>query len=685
MSHITRTLADGVVTLTFDRAGSSANLFDTATLRELDTHLAAIEAIPALRGVVLLSAKHSVFIAGADLKEVSSFAEAGMTDFIVLGQEVFSRLARMKAPTVAAIHGACVGGGYEVALACRYRVASDHRSTKIGLPETRLGIIPAWGGSTRLPRLIGVGKALDIILGGKTPDARKAKKLGMVDEVVPREHLHEAALRHIAGAQPAHAAGGVRVALESLIAPRIAGRKMRAATRGHYPALEAALRVVSKARCSSTGDSLRREREAIASLAPGPECRNLMRLFFLTEKAKKSPAGDSGPGIASVAVIGAGVMGSGIAQWCASKGLHVLLRDIDAGKVAAGMARIRKLVAGNRSFSPVEARDIIDRVTPSATPVPLSPYPLVIEAAVERMDLKKRVFADLETYAGADTLLATNTSALSITEIGAALKHPARLVGIHFFNPVHRMALVEVVAGKDTSPEAIAAAAAFVRKIGKLPVIVKDSPGFVVNRILMPYLIEAARFFDQGADPREIDEAMLDFGMPMGPLRLIDEVGLDVAEDVAATLAGAFGERLSPPASLAGMLKAGLTGRKVGKGFYVYSGKGEPSPNAAALKFRSGNADAGLTREDMRKRMASLMVNEAARCLEEGVAGSADDIDFAMVMGTGFAPFKGGPLRYADARGLRTLAEEMRIRGGRYAPCALLARLADKGGRFHAS
>ena len=683
MATVSLSFADGVATLTFDRPGSAANLFDTATLRELDAHLATLEKAAALRGVILMSAKDNVFIAGADLKEIAAAAEAGLTGFLALGQDVFNRLERLPVPTVAAIHGACVGGGFEVALACRHRVASDDRSTKIGLPETKLGIIPAWGGSTRLPRLIGVAKALDIVLGGKTPDARKAKKLGMVDRVVPREHLREAALRFIAENRPAARAGGLRVALESWVVPRIAARNLRAVSRGHYPALEEAVRVVSKSRGSSLETSLRRERDAVAVLAQGAVCRNLLRLFFLTEKAKKSPPGTSFPKPASVAVIGAGVMGAGIAQWCAAKGLRVLLRDIDAAKVAAGVGRVRRLSEGNRAFSPREVRDLVDRVVPCPTPVPLTTA-FVIEAAVERMDLKKKVFADLEERAGPETVLATNTSALSVTVLASVLKRPERLVGIHFFNPVHRMALVEIVVGRETSPEVAARAADFTRRIGKLPVIVKDSPGFAVNRILMPYLIEAARFFDRGADPAAIDGAMLDFGMPMGPLRLIDEVGLDVAEDVAATLAGAFGDRLAPPAALGAMLKAGLTGRKAGRGFFLYGGKGEPAPNPEAVAMRSGAGDAaGLSRDDLRRRMVALMVNEAARCLDEGVAASADDIDFAMVMGTGFAPFRGGPLRYADERGLRRLAEEMRGFGPGYEPCALLAKLAAENGRFH--
>ena len=682
MPNITRSVSDNIATLTFDRPESSANLFDTATLRELDAHVAAVETDATLRGLILISAKDSVYIAGADLKEVSSFAATGFTDFIALGQDVFKRLAALKIPTVAAIHGACVGGGFEVALACRHRVASDHRSTRIGLPETGLGIIPAWGGSTRLPRLIGVAKALDIILAGKTPPAKKAKKLGMVDVVAPREHLRAAALRLIEENKPALRANGFLNAAASLVIPCVAGRKLREKTRGLYPAPEAALAVVAASPRSSLDDSLRRERETVAKLAPGPECRNLMRLFFLSEKAKKGPSGETAK-IENVAVIGAGVMGAGIAQWCAAKRLPVLLRDLDAVRVAGGMGRIRKLVSDNRDFSPIEARDILDRVTPAPAPVPLTATGLVIEAAVERMDLKKKVFAELEQLAGPETILATNTSALSITEIAGATRDPGRVIGLHFFNPVHRMPLVEVVTGHGTRPEVVARTLGFVRKIGKFPVVVKDSPGFVVNRILMPYLIEAARFFTGGADAHDIDSSMLDFGMPMGPLRLIDEVGLDVAEDVARTLAGALGERLAAPASLPAMLKAGLTGRKAGKGFFLYSGEGEPEKNPAAGAFVSGSVAAKFSRAEMQNRMVALMVNDAARCVEERITATPDDIDFAMVMGAGFAPFRGGPLRHADATGLREIVAALKTFGPLYAPCALLEQMAGEGRKFY--
>lgn len=688
MPNIIRSDDNGVATLTFDREGASANVFDKATLEELDAHLAVMDKAPPA-GLILRSAKDGVFIAGADLRQVRTLDAHGLDNFLMLGQRVFSRLASMPFPTVAAIHGACVGGGYELALACRYRVASDHRSTRIGLPETKLGILPGWGGSTRLPRLVGVRTALAIILEGATPPAKKALKQGLVDAVVPREHLHAAAMDALRGACGKPPPARWKTIAASVLIERYARRKLLEKTRGLYPAPEEALAVVCAAPFGSVAESLLRERQAIVRLAAGDTCRNLMRLFFLDEAAKKG-AGDA-PYAGPVAIIGAGVMGAGIATWCATNRLPVTLLDLDAARVAAGMDRVRHLLADNRALSPVEAREAGDRVTPAVNHLSLGRTRIVIEAAVERMDLKKKLFADLDAGARPDTVLATNTSALSITEIAHATRDPGRVVGIHFFNPVHRMPLVEVVVGKETREETLARALAFARAIGKRPVVVRDKPGFVVNRILMPYLLEAARFYDSGATPEEIDGAMLDFGMPMGPLRLIDEVGLDVADDVCRTLAAAFGERLTPPPLLAGMHKAGLKGRKAGAGFYLYDNAAKksrtPKENPAALELRGGDALASLEREELAARMVALMINEAVRCLEDGVVDNPDDIDFAMVMGTGFAPFRGGPLRVADAMGAREVLSTLRRlemeAGPHYMPCSLLIRHAEANKPFH--
>jgi 3-hydroxyacyl-CoA dehydrogenase/enoyl-CoA hydratase/3-hydroxybutyryl-CoA epimerase len=689
----------GVWVLTFDRPNSPANLFDRATLEELDGHITAVSNDGHARGLVLMSAKDAIFVAGVDLHVVLQMNAADLAAFIELGQTVFTRLAALKIPTVAAIHGAALGGGYEVALACDWRVASRDPRTKVGLPETKLGLIPAWGGSTRLPRLVGVPRALDLILGGKTPGVRAARKLGLIDEIVPREHLRPAAAVWLQrGKHPrslVHSAP-VNAVVDLAIAPHVR-RDIATKTRGLYPAVQKAMEVVLEGSAKwNEADSLKREREAIGELVEAGSTRNLVNLFFLQERAKHRSIPNAGPEdhrIERTAVIGAGVMGGGIAQWLSSRGLRVLLRDIDPQRVGAGMATVESLyMAGvrRRLFTEHEARAGLNRISPSAVEVPLRRMDLVIEAAVEKMDVKQKTFRRLDELVGDNALLATNTSALSITELASVTRRPERIIGIHFFNPVHSMQLVEVVTGRGTSPETAQRALRFVQRIGKLPVLVKDSPGFLVNRILLPYLIEAARLFERGVSATEIDDAMLDFGMPMGPLRLIDEVGADIAADVAATLAAAFPGRMNTPAILPRLIDAGWLGRKAGKGFYVYDKGNDPAPNEAAAGFRaSAPAIVTLSREALAHRMALLMINEAALCLAEGLVETAGDIDFAMVMGTGFAPFRGGPLRCADSLGAQHVVDELsRLADNEsphYQPCPPLVEMAHSGNRFHES
>lgn len=688
---------DGVWTLTFDRPNSAANVFDRATLEELGAHLAAVAADAAARGLVLMSAKDSIFVAGVDLRVVRQMSAGDLAVFIELGQTVFGQLAALRIPTVAAIHGAALGGGYEVALACDWRVASPDACTKVGLPETKLGLIPAWGGSTRLPHLIGVPKALDLILAGKTPGARPARKLGLIDEIVPREHLRTAAVAWLArGKHPrslVHSAP-MNAVVDLAIAPHVR-RDVEAKTRGLYPAVQKAMEAVMGGAAKwHEVDALKREREAIGELIGTESTRNLVSLFFLQERAKHRalPGVSAGErAIACAAVIGAGVMGAGIAQWLSARGLRVILRDIDPTRVAAGMATVGGLYTAGvrrRLFTEHEARAGFSRISPAATEVPLRRMDLVIEAAVEKMDVKQNIFRRLDDIVSDETLLATNTSALSITELAAATKRPERVIGIHFFNPVHSMQLVEVIVGRSTAPECAQRARRFVQRIGKLPVLVKDSPGFLVNRILLPYLTEAARLFERGASAIEVDEAMLDFGMPMGPLRLIDEVGADIAADVAATLSAAFPERMSVPAILPGLIAAGWLGRKAGKGFYVHDAKDAWKPNDDAANLRTGAQQVvPLSREALAHRMALLMINEAAHCLAEGLVEAPGDVDFAMVTGTGFAPFRGGPLCYADSLGARRVVGELsrlaEQSGSHYQPCPLLVEMAQTGKHFY--
>ncbi len=644
--------------MAFDHPAGSANIFDQHTLDELEAHLSWIAGEPNLKGVLLTSAKPSIFIAGADLEALEQLPEAELKPFLEQGQRAFNRLAQLSIPTVAAIHGACMGGGLEMALACDWRIATDDSVTSLGLPETQLGILPAWGGCTRLPRLIGLPKALSLLLPGKRLRAKHAKKLGVVDSVVHPEHLLAEAERFLLkGKRPSKSHFKTNNLFSVAAARRVAERKLRKQLRGHYPAPLAALEVVCLACRSEVDDSLRRERDAILELAGTDAAKNLIRTFQLQQRSRKArfDASVSPKPIRRTAVIGAGVMGAGIAQWINSRGTPVVMQDLDEERIAAGIKTVRKLYQGavkRRLFTEQEAERKMDLLAPAARPVPLTAADLVIEAAVEDLPIKKKIFADLCQRTRPDTILATNTSALPIGELARdpAITHPERIVGLHFFNPVHRMKLVEVVVAEQSSPEAVESALKFVKAIGKMPVVVKDSPGFLVNRILMPYLIMAGRLFGKGVDPVKLDRAMLDFGMPMGPLRLLDEVGLDVALHVAQTMEDAFGDRLRTPKVLRLLVEAGHLGRKSGSGFFVYQDKkSEPPVSGFALGRRSLESKLELASETIQDLLPLIMVDEAARCLREEVAESPKDVDFAMIMGTGWAPFRGGPLRYADS------------------------------------
>ena len=687
---------DGICVLTFDRPGSSANIFDLATLEELRRELDFIAGAPEVTGVVLVSAKPTIFIAGVDLHRLTGGTpQEEIRALLEFGQAQIHRLAQLPVPTVAAIHGAAMGGGYEMSLACDYRLAASDRVTRIGLPETNIGLLPAWGGATRLPRLIGLPKALDFILAGKTVTARQALKLGLVDELVPAERLVRAAVRKIShgkSRRPSH--WMVNNPLAVIILARRLRRRLLQKTRSHYPAVMKAFDVMMRGITKPIAVSLALEREGILELARTDACHNLIRIFFQQERAKKLtlegpvPFREPKP-VARAAVIGAGVMGAGIAQWLSARGLPVVLRDVNTEQVARGMAGIARLyqdAVRRHVLTPRDARDGLDRIYPAPMEVPLRHVDLVIEAAVENLELKKKIFQRLGELAGDDTLLATNTSALPVSGLAAVTLRPERVLGLHFFNPVHRMQLVEIIATPQTAPETLARAVRFVQRIGKLPVVVKDSPGFLVNRILMPYLIEAGNLFECGASREHLDEAMLDFGMPMGPMRLLDEVGVDVVQHVAQTLAASFSDRMLVPAVLAKMVEAGLLGRKCGRGFYLYGKSGEPKSNPSAA-FVTNQSVAAMTRMELQERMVFLMVNEAAHCLEEQIVATPEDVDFAMIMGTGFAPFRGGPLRYADSLGVDKIVGAMEILadGGatQFKPCGLLRRMAATGIKFY--
>jgi 3-hydroxyacyl-CoA dehydrogenase/enoyl-CoA hydratase/3-hydroxybutyryl-CoA epimerase len=682
---------DQICLLTFDRPDSGANIFDAATLDELNEHLHFVENQRSLRGMIIASAKKSIFITGADLKTLLEQAQTGdMRAFIAEGQRILNRLAELRMPTVAAIHGACAGGGYEITLACDHRVASDDPSTRIGLPETTLGLIPAWGGCTRLPRLIGANKAFDVILKGKLYSAQEALKLGLVDEVAPRDQLVDLARKKLRD--------GKR---KPSPAPKI--DQEIPAPRNHNPAPARALEVIKKGLFASTQQSLAFELDAIVDLGKTESTRNLIRNFFLAEKYKKGRARVPAQQVVHAAVIGAGVMGSGIAQWLSSRGVTVILRDIAREQIDRGLANIEKTYADavKRGLMTQEkATQGRARIVASTAPMELRDVQFVIEAASEKIEIKKEIFRELAMQAGPKTIVATNTSALPVGELADATVSPEHVIGLHFFNPVSRMKLVEVVVARQTSEDTRERSLAFVRQIGKLPVIVRDSPGFLVNRVLFPYLLDAAELFESGLDADKIDNALVHWGMPMGPLRLIDEIGVDIALDIGSTLEAAYGRRDHVPGVLLWLRVGEMLGRKTGAGFYKYEAKTQ-TPNDSLMKWRRGlhgdpegaegavippemhrDPRLSLSEDELAHRLIFLMVNEAARCVEEKVVDSPEDADYGMILGTGFAPFRGGPLRFAEYFGLKKIVEEMeRLAQSeeKFVPCGILKKHARDG------
>ena len=697
---------DHICVMTFDRAKSGANIFDEVTLDELNEHLDFIENDASVRGLIIASAKKSIFVAGADLKTLSEQAQRGeMRGFIAKGQRIFNRIADLKIPTIAAIHGAAAGGGYEVALACDYRVATDDPATKIGLPETGLGLIPAWGGCTRLPRLIGDEKAAEVILKGKLYSAQDALKLGLIDETASRDQLFERATEKLRdGKRPSPVAS--RPPLPGQGEARgVAGGEGR--TTGNA-AGSRALEIINRALSISPDESLRLELDAIVELGETESTQNLIRNFLLAEKYKKGPPSKTPTEkIVHAAVIGAGVMGSGIAQWLSSRGVSVILRDVASEQIDRGLANIEKTYADavkRGLMTPERAKEGRARIVASTAPMELRDVQIVIEAAFENMQVKKEVFRELAMEAGPKTIVATNTSALSVSTLADLTVSPEHVIGMHFFNPVSRMKLVEVVIAKQTSDDTRERTLSFARQIGKLPVVVRDSPGFLVNRVLFPYLLEAAELFESGLHPTKIDNALLQWGMPMGPLRLIDEIGVDITVDIANTLEKAYGRRDHVPAVLLWLRDREMLGRKTGAGFYTYQGKTQ-TPNESLNEWRRGlhgepegaegpnippdwhrDPRLRLDEEDLARRLVLLMVNEAARCVEERVVDSPADADYGMILGTGFAPFRGGPIRFAEHFGLKNVLKELEQLARteeKFLPCEILKKRARDGTKFY--
>jgi len=693
---------DGVAWLVFDRPDSKVNILTSGVLARLDALLGEIEAqASGLRGLVIRSGKPATFIAGADISEIASVrSEEDGYAASREGQRILRRLEQLAIPTVVAIDGICLGGGTELALACDYRIASDRPETRIGLPEIRLGILPGFGGTTRLPRLIGLSQALPLILSGQPVKASRARRIGLVDEAVHPSMLLDRALAAVkAGARPARRKKPLasRIIDDSApgraIAFSRARKQVMKETRGHYPAPLLAIRTLRRSVRAPLDRAFENEARALGQLIASDECRNLIHVFNLMEGAKKPPPATSRPAIERVAVLGAGVMGGGIAQLLASRDVPVRLKDINAAAISKGLQHaagiFQKSVKRGR-LSRRDAQHHMDAIAPTLDFAGFGRVDLVIEAIVERMDVKTRALREVEDHVGDGCIIASNTSSLSITGMQAGLARPANFCGMHFFNPVHRMPLVEVIRGRQTGPDAIAAVHALARRLDKTPVIVNDGPGFLVNRILSPYLNEAGFLLEEGASIEAIDKALLDFGMPMGPLRLLDEIGLDVARHAAAAMHAGLGDRMRPSAALAALEGTSLLGRKGGRGFYVYEGEKAGGVNSEIYGYLAPAVPATrseMPSEEVRTRSIVAMINEAARVIEDGIAESPGDVDLGMITGTGFPPFRGGLLRYADNVGMPTIVEHLErleaASGPRFEAAPLLREYAAAGRGFY--
>jgi 3-hydroxyacyl-CoA dehydrogenase / enoyl-CoA hydratase / 3-hydroxybutyryl-CoA epimerase len=658
--------SDGVAWLLFDREGSSANTLSADVIQEFDTVLAALESQrPA--GLVIRSAKKSGFIAGADVNEFRGATDPRAVETAIgRAHAVIDRLEALNIPSVAVIHGFCLGGGLEVALACQSRIAID--GARFGFPEVMLGLHPGLGGTARFTRLINPMQAMSLMLTGRTIDARRAKSLGLVDGVAQERHVRNAVKDAVFGHLKRSRSGLLNTILNTspargFLASRMRKEAEKAAPHEHYPAPYALIDLWEK----HGGDKaamLNAEKTSFANLMVTPTAQNLIRVFFLREQMKKLAG--SGNKVGHVHVIGAGAMGGDIAAWCASQGLRVTLGDMKPEPIAGAIKRASDLF-GKIMRKGTDIRDALDRLMPDLDGEGVRNADLIIEAVPEKLELKQKVYGALEPKMKPGAILATNTSSIPLQDLRTTLHQPERLVGLHFFNPVSRLQLVEVVSHDGSDPLMLKEALAFVGAIDRLPLPVKSSPGFLVNRALTPYMLEAMVMLDEKIDKLTIDAAAEKFGMPMGPIELADQVGLDICLDVGDMLRSKFGDSLPPtPAWLREKVAKGELGRKTGKGFYVWK-DGKADKTAASPSTTQPT-------EEMIDRLILPMSNVCIAALREGIVDDADMVDGAMIFGTGYAPFRGGPLNYARTRGSENVVSALRALtqkfGGRFTPDA---------------
>ncbi|HEX6314977.1 MAG TPA: fatty acid oxidation complex subunit alpha FadJ [Gemmatimonadaceae bacterium] len=706
MSALSITVEDGIAVVTIDAPGESVNIISRAVKNEFIALFQRLESDPAITAAVLISGKPDSFIAGADIEEFLEWRTAAQAESASReGHALLDRLENLRTPVVAAIHGACLGGGLEAALACAWRVATEHPKTVLAVPEVQIGLFPGAGGTQRLPRTVGLQAALDMILTGKNIRARKALQIGLVHDRVHPAILRDIAIQRArelaAGTRkrnPSNRPGGMKHLLldNNPVGRSVVMRKAREEvlrkTKGNYPAPLAALDAVA-ASFHGREHGFREEARLFGEMAMTPQCRELIFLFFATTALKKEQGDSDGAAesVRRVGILGAGFMGSGIAAVAAQHGTIVRLKDADLTRVGKGIAAVRDVLKERLTRKQITRQQFADQLSLIGGTIDYSGFDnvdLVIEAVFEDLSVKHSVVREVETVIPDYAIVASNTSTIPIKLIAQASQRPERVLGMHFFSPVHRMPLLEVIPTPQTRPDVTSKAVSWGRAIGKTVIVVNDAPGFYVNRILAPYLNEAGALLDAGASIDAIDEAMEQFGFPVGPLTLLDEVGLDIAAKSGGILYQAFGERLAPSPAMRAVVNAGRTGRKGKLGFYRYDDDGKKgNPDESVYTLLSNQARSSFTIDEIQQRCALALANEAVRALEEGIVRSARDGDIGAVFGIGFPPFRGGPFRWIDAVGISKVVDGLEDLSARFAPrftpADLLVSMARRGERFY--
>ncbi|PHR57314.1 MAG: hypothetical protein COA44_06335 [Arcobacter sp.] len=699
MKAFTYELKEGIATLCLDLEDSVVNILSFEVLEILDAKLDELHQTKGIKLLKITSAKEGIFIAGANISEIEGLRdEQEAYELVRKGQRIISKISDLSFPTVAIINGACLGGGLELALACDYRLATENPKTKIGLPEVNLGVLPGFGGTQRLRKLTGLSKALELILGGKILNGKKAEKLGLVDACVPVGYLEfkeKAFIDMILNSPDKILAKRKTGSFMDRYLPSIvfsyARKNVMAKTKGKYPAAISILDLFEKTEGKDLQIGLDLEAKAFSKLAVTDISKNLIGLFYSSEALKKESGTKRKANpilINMINVIGAGVMGAGIVFQFSKldKLVRMKLRRYEqAGEAMKSVAKVYEGFIKRRRLTKAEVGQKLAHISYTTEFNGFSHCDLALEAIVENTEAKQELYAQLEEIMDEKAIIASNTSSLSISMLSEKMQHPERFIGMHFFNPVPRMPLVEIIAGKKTSAKTIATVVALAKEAGKTPIVVGDCAGFLINRILLPYINEAVRMFEEGADYERIDKIITDFGMPIGPFVLADEVGLDVGYKVAKVLEDAYGDRMKVSNILDRVYhQMNLLGKKAGKGFYIHTAKKREVNDAVkALVFSKRAFD----EQEIIDRAMLIMINEAAMCLEEGIVDNAQYLDMAMIMGTGFPPFRGGLLRYADSLGLDSVVISLKAleknHGLRFKPAKLLVSMAKNKETFY--